>query len=401
MAAGEADNMLHLCLQLASRNIEIDLLTTKGLGMRSDLPFRVHTLMRNWSWKDLPRLILFLRTHMVDAILLYYIGWIYNDHPMITFLPTVAKAVCPRVAVVTQFANTMGAVPCPRSICFRLVRKAMTLWAGSKNICYLFGTLLRDSDQIIVYSDLHREALAREFPPIQHKSVLIPPPPLLHMSTEASTTRMSGRTALGVGASEFLIAYFGYIYPGKGLENLLGAFAIIRRKIKAARLVIIGGFLARDRAMRPNYVDELKKLALELGIASEVTWTGRYPSDSEIGSVYLRAADVCVLPFDYGVQMNNSSLSAAAAHGLPVIATRAPNLEASLRHGENIFLCPPKDVTALAVAIEAVMIDHGLRVRLNEGINELREKWYSWPKVIDRTIDTIQRSIGKTDNRQD
>jgi hypothetical protein len=53
-------------------------------------------------------------------------------------------------------------------------------------------------------------------------------------------------------------------------------------------------------------------------------WTrGDRKSDMTHG-VFLHAADACVLPFDNGVRMKNSSFSAAAGHGLVVDRFLAP-----------------------------------------------------------------------------
>ena len=47
-------------------------------------------------------------------------------------------------------------------------------------------------------------------------------------------------------------------------------------------------------------------------------------------TLYLCAADICVLPFNVGVRLNNSSFAAAAAHGLPIVTTRGEMLESAL-----------------------------------------------------------------------
>src|SRR6185503_21087379 len=106
--------------------------------------------------------------------LLVYIGWIYNDHPMVTFVPTVAKALLPRVPVVTLFEDRYGAHPEHTSIVARAVRKVVTRWAGQHDVDYEFGTLLRDSNRLIVVSERSRAALAERFPEVNSKSVLIP-----------------------------------------------------------------------------------------------------------------------------------------------------------------------------------------------------------------------------------
>ena len=102
---------------------------------------------------------------------------------------------------------------------------------------------------------------------------------------------------------------------------------------------------------RVSYVNELNNLPRTLGIQDKVTWTG----DTEQASLYLHASDLCVLPFDLGIAMNNSSFAAAAAHGLPIISTRGRILERYFAHEENVFLCPPQDPHALAAAIQTLI----------------------------------------------
>jgi glycosyltransferase involved in cell wall biosynthesis len=126
-----------------------------------------------------------------------------------------------------------------------------------------------------------------------------------------------------------------------------------------------------------------------LGIAESVVWSGEYSWDSDLGSAYLRAADVAVLPFDNGVDLNNSSFAAVAAHGLPTITTRGEAMEDVFIDDENVLLCSPRDPTALATAMERQLIDADLRRRLRAGIETLARDWFSWDINIDRTIDAF------------
>lgn len=93
-----------------------------------------------------------------------------------------------------------------------------------------------------------------------------------------------------------------------------------------------------------------------------------------------------MLPFDYGVSMNNSRFAAAAAHALPIISTRGPILESPFVHGDNVLLCPPRDPDALAGAIESLMHEPGLRERLAAGALAMPREWFSWDRAIERTL---------------
>jgi len=389
MRAGEADHAFHLCRHLADRKLDVHVLTTRtnGVASDSDPRVKVYPIMRNWSWSDLPRLGKFLRRCSPDAVVLMYIGFIYNYHPMITFSPTISKTLLPNVPFVPMIANVYGAHSHQTSILARAIRKGIARWAG---VDYKFGTLLRDSNRIIVLSDHHRAILAERFAGVSAKSVLIPPPPIMSIYPDNNgAARERGREALGVKSDEFLLIYFGRVYPGKGIETLLKAFQLVARRRSHVRLVMVGGNIDSGFAKRPLYAQEMYQLPNQLGNDARVSWTGEYQWHSDRPSLYLRAADVCVLPFDEGVMLNRSSFAAAAAHGLSIITTQGAMLEQPFVHQENVFLCPPKNPEVMAAAIEALMDNCDLSQRLRLGALRLAEEWFSWPRAIDRTIATF------------
>ncbi len=47
---------------------------------------------------------------------------------------------------------------------------------------------------------------------------------------EPAVARQRTRDALGVAEKDFVLAYWGYIYPGKGLETLFEAFRTTSRR---------------------------------------------------------------------------------------------------------------------------------------------------------------------------
>jgi glycosyltransferase involved in cell wall biosynthesis len=397
MRAGEADQALHLARHLANQGLDVHVLTRRECVATPSFPFKVYPIMRDWSWKDLGRLGRFLRQCNPDAVLLMYIGWIYHSHPMITFAATISKRLLPRAVFVTQFANVTGAVMQQGNILSRLVAQGMKLWVGAKGASQEYGTLLRDSDSVIVLSEHHKAELLRIYPSLDGRTMLIPPPPIMAMCAEdEGSARQHGREVLGIRSDEFLLVYLGYIYSGKGIETLLEAFRIVTRRRTGVRLVLVGGVIAREDPDHPSYSEHLLALAKQLGIGDRIIWTGGYSWESHEASLYLRAADAFVLPIDVGVQLNNSSFAAAAAHGLPIVATRGSILEAPFIHRENVLLCPSKNPELMAMAIEAAMDEPSLREQLRSGALQLSEEWFSWEKAIDRTIETL---IGKERSR--
>jgi polysaccharide biosynthesis protein PslF len=392
MRAGEADHAYHLAEHLAIQGFEVHVLTSKGnVEAEANAQIKTHPIMAGWSWRDAATLLRFLKSCSPDSVLLNYIGWIYQYHPMITFAPTFAKMLNPAVRFVTQFENTHGAEPKRFSIATRIARKAVSLWAGCDDSDYSFGTLLRDSDRLIVLSEIHRGRLATRSSRVTGKTVLIPPPPIMKISSEQDgATRRETRKGFGLSEYDFLFAYFGYVYPGKGVETLLDAFQLVLRQHRNARLLILGGFLAKTFADQPNYAQQLVKMPKQLGIEDAVIWFGEYAADSDEASRCLRAADACVLPMDSGIQLNNSSFAGAVAHGLPTITIRGEILESAFVDGHNVLLSPPKSAKPLADAMTRLMEDAQLAARLRAGAHQFARDWFSWETVVQRTAAVVK-----------
>ena len=393
--APEANHALHLSEHLAKAGVDVDVLCKTGSIAATQSNIAVHPVIDAWTWSDLPKLVRAMRRCRPDVVLLLYIAWVYNHHPMITFLPTICKAILPGVPCITQFENIDTGFP-PRSFLTRALRSLMALWAGRKNVHSIFGTLLRDSARIVVLSSPHRARLAAHSPEIEGNSAIVPPPPIIRVCQEDPlTARRQARAAIGASDSDFVLVYWGYVYPGKGVETLLKAFRIVCNSNQNIRLVIVGGSLEFPTGpiSCSDYFQMVRELPDRLGIAERVTWTGHFSWDSDSGSRYLRAGDACVLPFDYGVTLNNSSLAAASTHDLPVISTDLPvGRDEALEHGRNIYLCPPQDVKALAEAIELVSGNADLRERLRLGIRTLAREWHSWDRMTGRLLGILAAS---------
>lgn len=385
----EANHAMHLATALAQHGVEVHVLTTVG-ALTEGFPFHVHAIMRGWGWAELPRLALFLRRCAPDAILMLYISFIYDQHPMAIFAPTYARALLPGVPFVTQFENVEGVPFFTGALDTRIVRRIVKQWARPATVDPQFGTLLRDSHRVIALGGRIEHALETSYPPVSSKMVLIPPPPLIPMATEApEAARSAGRAALRIEPGIFTIVYFGYLYKDKGVETLLEAYRLVRQRHRAVHLVIVGGTCSHLYEERVAYVKGLKDLATNLEVQHEVTWTGTIEWDDVNASRFMYAADVCVLPFDHGVSMNNSTFAAAAAHGLPIITTQGQIVEPQFVDGENVLLTVPRDTEALAAAIESLLLDPDLRSRLSAGVAEMRREWFSWDRAVERTLATF------------
>lgn len=390
----EADHAFHLARHLAGRGLEVHVLTTADSTTAVHPRVRVHPVGRCWSWTELPGLAALLRRIDPDAVLLVFVYWSFGASSMVTFLPTVVRTLLPRARFVTLFEDAAGvsaSVHTPvwePGLIPRALRKAIVTWAGRTDVDPLYGTLLRDSHQLIAVSGRVRAVLAHRLADAAEKTEVIPVPPVLFMTREGTTTRGRRRAALGVHVADYLLTYFGYVYPGKGIETLLAAFRRVRLRRPEARLLISGGNLILPE--RPAYGEEMRTLARHLGVADRTHWSGGFRWDADDGSQDLRATDACVLPYDDGVCVHNSSFAAAVAHGLPVITTQGKATDCLLTDRHNVLLCPPRDPDALAAAVESLMSDPGLSLRLRAEAIRLHDEHFAWEKIVPRVLAALQ-----------
>jgi glycosyltransferase involved in cell wall biosynthesis len=150
------------------------------------------------------------------------------------------------------------------------------------------------------------------------------------------------------------ILFVGGNFQRKGLWPLLQAFARLSRPVPGARLHIVGGD-PRHAAFR--------RRARELGVAGSVVFYGWQPNDRV--RAMMAGASVFVMP------------SLTEAFGLvyleamwantPVIASAAGGTQQAFRDGDDALLVPPRDVDALAAALDRVSQDAALRERLVAG----------------------------------
>lgn len=148
------------------------------------------------------------------------------------------------------------------------------------------------------------------------------------------------RTALRqqlCGTERQLVAFFGFAYPNKGVEQIFDIADPARH-----HLVLIGNLTQSD----PYHV-RLRKLADSDRWRGRVTITGFV--DQQIAARYLAVSDAAVFPFLSGGGHWNSSLHAAMAQGTFVIATSTAR--AGYDPGENVYYAVPGAVPDMAAAL--------------------------------------------------
>jgi glycosyltransferase involved in cell wall biosynthesis len=100
-------------------------------------------------------------------------------------------------------------------------------------------------------------------------------------------------------------------------------------------------------------------------------------------ATFAHAQIVCLPSYREGLP---KVLLEAAACARPLVATDAPGCREIVRHGENGFLVPLRDSAGLADAIEKLLDDPALRLRMGAKGREMVEAEFSEEQVARQTL---------------
>ncbi|HZL36086.1 MAG TPA: glycosyltransferase [Tepidisphaeraceae bacterium] len=157
------------------------------------------------------------------------------------------------------------------------------------------------------------------------------------------------RDVLGIPSDALVIGTVGRLNEVKRQDILIQAFALLRRFVPTARLIIVGDGPARHA---------LQQLVDKLAIGFCVHFVG-YQSEPQR---YFQLMDVFILT-SRSEGMPLSVLEAWAA-GVPVIATRVGGLPEMIEHGRTGLLIEFGSVEGTASALQHVLLDSDLRTNL-------------------------------------
>ncbi|MGI8552955.1 MAG: glycosyltransferase [Dehalococcoidia bacterium] len=180
--------------------------------------------------------------------------------------------------------------------------------------------------------------------------------------------RAACRNVLGISGGP-IVLYAGRVEPLKGIDILIDAMALLKRR--DAQVLIVG-----DDGQAGGELKRLQARAIEVGVADRVRFVGAV-NQSELPTYY-NAADVCVVPSHY----ESFGLVAveAMACGVPVVAARVGGLATTVRDGETGYLIPWRAPELFAERIDWLLQDDDLRAKLGKAARA-SVRHFSWPRV--------------------
>jgi len=221
-----------------------------------------------------------------------------------------------------------------------------------------------------------RERLANAGIPVSHAQVYCPGIELERYPLKGNAGRLHRPPRL---------LYLGPVRPNKRVEVILRALSLLVEEGGAGLSLTVAG--DGDEA----YVQSLKRVAEDLGVARETLFMGRMPYES-IPLVY-RDHDIFVYASVWDEPFGLTHLEAMAS-GCPVVSTDCGGPTEYLRHEENALVVEKDSPRALTSAIGRLLHNAILRGNLVANARQMVEAKFSARQRLDELEAYLRKVAG-------
>lgn len=156
------------------------------------------------------------------------------------------------------------------------------------------------------------------------------------------------RMEFGIDPDAPVAGMVGRLVGWKGPDYFIKAAARVTEAVPEARFLVVGDAIHGKK----SYVDTLKSLCNELGLADRIVFTGFRDDVRDIMSAMDVMVHASIFPEPFGCV-----LIEAMAEERPVVATAGGGVSEIVEDGVTGLLVPPRDVEAMAEAITTIFRD--------------------------------------------
>jgi glycosyltransferase involved in cell wall biosynthesis len=172
------------------------------------------------------------------------------------------------------------------------------------------------------------------------------------------------------------VLYVGRLVPGKGVDDLLNAWAATSASVRAQGLTIIGDGSERKA---------LQELSVSLGVTDSVTFLGAVTHD-DLPTYYQQAA-LLVFPSAGKEGLGLVTIEAMGCD-CPVLTSDTGSLADVVIEGQTGFVYPTGNTTALTQRLDELVDAAGLRAEVAARGGEAVRSRFSW-SVIGKKYQTL------------
>ena len=192
-------------------------------------------------------------------------------------------------------------------------------------------------------------------------------------------------------ASAPVLGYFARMCSDKGLDTLIEAYIILRKrgKVENLKLKVGGGCGPTDE----EFVRPLKQRLQAEGLDKQVEFHPNLDRDAKLE--FLRSLTIFSVPSKYGEAFGLYVIEAMAA-GVPVAQPRLGAFTELVETTGGGVLCEPKNAESLAATIESVLLRPDQGRSLGQAARRAVEEKFSSQAMARAMVDLCQAAIGKT-----
>lgn len=206
--------------------------------------------------------------------------------------------------------------------------------------------------------------------------------------TPSKYTKAEARARLKLPADSIIVTNISAIEHIKGIDLIIRAIAILKRKGINVVFAHIGG-LRSDNQINQEYANSLRVLAKEECVEDKIVWLGKRMDIQEI----LSAFDIYVHPSrSEGL---GSALLEASVAGLPLIGSNVGGIADVICNEKNGYLIDKENAEQLAEAIQRLIEDKALRKRMGEVAKKRADEMFNMDKQTDKLIAVYDLNVSE------
>lgn len=363
MRGGVADHSWHLAKYLADAGHDLTVVSSRDTYTKQ--PFKSLAAINDWD--DFGQLLIVLNEDVPpNAVLL----WQYVPH------------MYGRGGVNTVLAKIWSAFHKEGRDQIILAHEVMAPWGRRPNHWYYawqhrrqWKAAVREANLIGLSTERWLEDWAPKNRLLKEKGFVLPSPTSIDPVPVSADHKQKWRAERGLEPNTKVLAWFGSVSASKQLDWVLDAWEAANRANIHTSFCVIGG---------------TPSLPIPGQLRSRYRALGHMPSEEV--SLALSAADLMALPFVDGVSERRTTLMAALAHGLPVVATTGSSTGSTLQAANFLALSPANAETPFVQNVVNLLYDDEERAALAAAGSQAYDERYSWPVTIGNLREQMDRA---------
>ncbi len=346
-------------IEKLSNSLEVDLLTTKKLGINMPGASEIYRLA-NWKIRQLPKMLSFIKSSNPDFVHIQYHAKGYGRDLGINLLPLFMKVSLPKKPLLLTLHEHHET---------RMIGKTRNI------ITAIFV------NKIIISNNYDLDALPWF---LRKKCIIIPiGSNLLPSSIKQGEFDKLINTA-NMNPGKPTIVYFGFANRNKGLETLIKSAPNIKANI----------LLLTELDKNSEYQNMLVGLVEESTKSGASIYVSGYLDDDTVSAI-LHNSQLFVLSQQLPLTAKSSTAIAAAIHGVPIISKASQNPKYNLPYvdGSNSLLLETMDTESLSMACNKLLSSPDKMDKIKLESKKLAN-YFDWDSIASKHIETYD-SVSK------